>query len=113
MRIECYSFGSITIDGTRYNSDVLIYKDRVDDSWWRKEGHSLCVDDIREIIAAEPEVLVVGTGNSGLMRVPKETKEFVEGKGIEVIAQKTADAVKVYNSLCGTKDVVAALHLTC
>ena len=111
--IEAYTFGSITIDGKRYSKDVIIYKDRVDDSWWRKEGHNLCVDDIREIIEAEPEVLVIGTGDSGLMRVPKKTKEFVESKGIGFIVERTAEAVKVYNSLCGTKDVIAALHLTC
>lgn len=111
--IEAYTFGGITIDGKRYNKDVIIYKDRVDDSWWRKEGHSLCVDDIRKVIEARPEVLVVGTGYSGLMRAPKKTKEFAESQGIEFIAKRTTEAVKLYNNLCRTKDVVAALHLTC
>jgi hypothetical protein len=37
--IDKYSFGSITIDGRTYDTDVIIYPERIDDRWWRKEGH--------------------------------------------------------------------------
>lgn len=40
MHIENYNFGEIKIDGKTYTSDVIIYKDKVEDSWWRKEGHN-------------------------------------------------------------------------
>jgi len=58
-------------------------------------------------------VLVVGTGYSGLMTVPPETRKFVESEGIELIAQKTAEACKTFNRLVKSRKVVAALHLTC
>lgn len=111
--IESYSFGSIIIDGKRYSSDVIIFPDRVRGSWWRKEGHSLCKEDIEEIIAEKPEVLVIGMGDSGLMQVPAETREYIESQGIELIVKRTEEASKTYNELSPLKRVIAAFHLTC
>ncbi|HIE53378.1 MAG TPA: hypothetical protein EYP85_16620 [Armatimonadetes bacterium] len=111
--IESYSFGSIAIDGRRYTADVIVYPDRVDASWWRKEGHRLDPADLQEALAAQPEVLVVGTGCYGCMKVPPETAEFVRQQGVELIAARTSEAVQKYNALASSKRVVAALHLTC
>ena len=111
--IDSYDFGQIVIDGKRYNSDLIVFPDRVRDGWWRKEGHRLHVEDLKEVFEAEPEVLVVGTGYSGLMTVPPETKRYIESEGIELIAQKTAEACKTFNRLVKSGKVVAALHLTC
>ncbi len=120
MKIEHYSFGRITIDGKTYTSDVIIYPERVNSSWWRKAGHNLEVDDLSEVINAQPQVLVIGTGASELMNVPKETLSHLESKGIEVHVEKTDKAVELFNKLQseirrGGKDkiVIAAFHLTC
>jgi hypothetical protein len=72
MKIDSYSFGRIVIEGQAYTSDVVIYRDRVDASWWRKEGHRLHADDIAEALNAHPDVLIIGTGYEGVMAVPKE-----------------------------------------
>ena len=53
--IENYSFGSITIDGKSYRSDLIIYPDHIDDSWWRVEGHKLCLKDIDSAMKAAKE----------------------------------------------------------
>ena len=111
--IDSYTFGKIVIDGNTYNSDVIIFPDRVDASWWRKEGHKLHIEDITEIIQEKPEVLVVGTGNTGLMRVLPETKKYIESKGLELVIEKTEEACKIFNGLSKSKKVIAALHLTC
>ena len=111
--IDSYSFGSITVDGKRYTSDVIIYPDRVDSSWWRKEGHNLCMEDLREVVQYRPEVLVVGKGKPGLMTVGADLVEQLAGLGIEVRSAPTAKAVELYNQLSPGKKVVAALHLTC
>jgi hypothetical protein len=39
--IESYKFGEIIITGKKYDSDLIIYPDHIDSSWWRKEGHLL------------------------------------------------------------------------
>ncbi|MBU4228149.1 hypothetical protein KJ987_07855, partial [bacterium] len=73
--IENYSFGQMLINGKIYNSDLIIFKDHIYGSWWRKEGHNLCINDIKEIINKKPNVLIIGTGYSGLMQVSKELIE--------------------------------------
>jgi len=111
--IESYSFGQIVVNGEEYRQDLIIYPDRVDSSWWRKAGHSLCEDDLEEAMAEEPEVLVVGTGAQGLMEVPQSIRDYLATAGIELIAASTKEACEKFNQLCGRREVVAALHLTC
>jgi len=113
MNIEHYSFGRITIDGKTYTSDVIIYPGRVDSSWWRKEGHYLQVIDLINVIKTKPDILIIGTGYSGVMVVPKETISHLESKGIEVHVTQTEKAVELFNKFKKDTMVVAALHLTC
>jgi len=113
MLIESYDFGRIIIDGKPYTSDVIVFPDRVDDSWWRKKGHELCIDDIKEVVEAKPETLVVGTGYYGRMKILSETLEYLKSNGIEVTAKKTEDACEAFNQLSKARKVVAAIHLTC
>ena len=111
--IESYDFGSIVVDGEKFERDLIIFPDRIDRGWWRKEGHELCVSDIGGIVEARPEVLVVGTGYSGMMRILPETEQYLASCGIELLASKTEEACKTYNDLSRSRRVVAALHLTC
>ena len=113
MKIEHYSFGKIIIDGKTYTSDVIIYPEKVDSSWWRKQGHSLHIDDLMNVIAEKPELFIVGTGNSGVMVVPQETVSYLKSKGIEVNIARTDEAVKLFNKFQKEKRTIAALHLTC
>jgi hypothetical protein len=120
MKIEHYSFGNITVGGKSYTSDVIIYPERVDSSWWRKEGHNLQIEDLGNVIRAKPDILVIGTGASGVMKVPKETVTHLESRGIKVYAARTGEAVDLFNKLQSqtggggkAEVVVAALHLTC
>ena len=111
--IDSYDFGKIVIDGKHYTSDVIIYPDRVDASWWRKKGHELHPEDLKEVVEEKPAVLVVGTGKWGLMEVLPETRDFLQSKGIKLIVEETDDACKTYNRLRDSERVIAALHLTC
>jgi len=111
--VDSYQFGQIVISGKKYTSDVIIFPDRVKENWWRKSGHRLCLEDIAEIITENPEVLVVGTGASGLVKVLPEVKQSLEAQGIKLIAEPTNEACNIYNQLCHSQRVVAALHLTC
>jgi len=76
--IDSYHFGEIVIDGKKYSSDVLIFPDRVRDDWWRKTGHELCLEDIAVVMTENPEVLVVGSGDSGLMKVLPEVEQAAQ-----------------------------------
>lgn len=111
--IEEYSFGSITVDGTKYRGDIVVYPDKVDESWWRKEGHEVCMDDITTILESGPEVLIFGKGKPGLMKVPPFVKAEIERKGIEVYVLSSQAAIDKYNEICEDKKTVLAIHLTC
>jgi len=111
--IEFYDFGQITIDGKRYTTDVIIFPDHVHDRWWRKEGHRLSIEDLKTVLQAKPEVLIVGTGYNSYMKVPNEVREYLTSKDIELFVESTKEAYKTYNRLAKTKRVIAAFHLTC
>jgi uncharacterized protein YprB with RNaseH-like and TPR domain len=111
--VESYSFGSIAVDGTTYTSDLLILPGRVVPGWWRKEGHCLEPEDLQEVIEAQPTVLVIGTGNLGMMTVPQATLEYLATRNIRTLVERTALACERYNDLAQTKKAAAALHLTC
>lgn len=114
MFIEEYKFGYLRINGVEYRRDLIVFPDKVIPDWWRKRGHRLSLDDVREVIEYNPEILVIGTGASGAMKVSGEVMRGLEGVGIEVITLITNDAIKEYNKLLGEGCRVAAgLHLTC
>lgn len=113
MRIESYSFGRMVIDGKTYTQDLIIYPGRIQESWWRKDGHSVGPDDIKEILKEKPEVLVVGKGSPGMMNVLSQTKEILQVAKITLIEEPTEKAVETYNRLSKTSRVCGAFHLTC
>ena len=110
--IQSFNFGKITIDGTTYYSDVIIYPDHVQAEWWRSEGHRLHKEDVKEVVALKPDTLMVGTGYGGL-KVPAETAAHIKSMGIELIVGKTEKICERYNEMSPSQTVVAALHLTC
>jgi len=111
--IELYEFGHIVIDGRHYYSDVIIYPDKIDDHWWRKEGHLLLPEDLKEVVKENPEILIIGTGKSGFLRVLPTTLSWIKSKKIETRIEPTQMACQTYNQLYGSGKVIAALHLTC
>ena len=113
--IESYQFGQMIIDKVVYKNDVIVFPDRVQANWWRKEGHTLQCDDIREALEeAKPRILVVGTGKFGIMRVSKEVEEYLQARNITLYAENTEKAIKIYNRSILTDDkVLGAFHLTC
>lgn len=111
--IGSYSFGEITIEGTAYTNDVIIYPDRVKPNWWREQGHSLCKDDVQDVLDAKPDVLIIGQGAYSRMRVPGKVQDLITSNEIELIIESTKKAWQTYNSLREKRETVAALHLTC
>ena len=114
MRVTKYSFGHIEVDGKPYEQDLVITPDSVHPHWWRKEGHCLSREDLDWILAASPEVVVIGQGYSGCMAVPDEIYELLKNSGADVFAADTPSAVREFNNLVDAgRRAVAALHLTC
>ena len=77
------------------------------------EYESGVLEDIKDVLVYNPEILIVGTGANGLMRILDETKRYLESKGIELRIADTEKACKIYNELQGKRKVIGAFHLTC
>lgn len=112
-QVESYSFGEMVVDGEAYTNDLILLPDRVLPNWWRDQGHRLSVADLEEVLDAQPEVLVVGTGAHGVMEVPQETRRAVEDAGIALEIAQTGDAWRTYNDLQEERRTAGAFHLTC
>lgn len=114
LKIETSSFGLIVIDGKTYRSDLIIYPDgHIDDSWWRKSGHRLSVDDMDGLIASAPEIIIVGTGVNGLMKPVSGLSEKLAEKGIKLVPLPNHEATERFNELSPKKRLGACFHLTC
>lgn len=110
--ISHYSFGSITIDGKKYEHDVIISLSGIK-SWWRATSHNVSINDLDLILKEKPNLVIFGTGAAGVMKVASETEDYLEKQGIKLLIKKTGDAVKEYNLRQSEAGVVGAFHLTC
>jgi hypothetical protein len=114
MKIDSYSFGYMSIGGKGYSTDLIILpRGEVRNNWWRKQGHRLLPDDLERIEGAEPDIIVVGTGANGMMKVPNETLKYLKNICEEYIIEDTAQAVRSFNRLQESRRVVGLFHLTC
>ena len=119
--IEEYRFGSITVDGKVYNYDVEIRWTGEVLCWWRKESHLIDVVDVKRAVEKMPDMIIIGTGKSGVANVSPKAQEFIRSKGINLLIDRTGEAVKTFNVVKEEseeeegeqKKVIGLFHLTC
>ncbi|MBW2568309.1 MAG: hypothetical protein JRE47_02840 [Deltaproteobacteria bacterium] len=98
--ITSCAFGVMVIEGKQYTSDLIIYPDgNIEDAWYRRKGHGLFLDDISKLIESKPEVIIAGTGVSGLMKPESGLDKLLLKKSVQFIAQPNRKAIKIYNEL--------------
>ncbi len=116
VRFGRFTFGSIEIDGTRYDYDVVIDRGRVRK---RKKGPSKPFRprfghtplSLAEEIPWECQRLVVGSGADGALPVMEEVAREAGRRHIELVVAPTAQALEELEAaVAGTN---AILHLTC
>lgn len=114
-RIEAYEFGRITVDGEEHRRDLIVLPERVASNWWRRDGHSLVLEDLDEVVDELPETLIVGCGAHDRLRPDPGVAEALARRGVEMEALPTGAAVRRYGELEAQNPaaVAAALHLTC
>jgi hypothetical protein len=111
-QLQDYSFGRIVVDGEEHDRDVIVLPGRVVANWWRRDGHSLALEDLRDVEDELPEKLILGTGAYGRLQPPAAVLQELERRGIDVEVLHTGDAVRRYGEL-DERRTAAALHLTC
>ena len=109
-----FSFGRIVVNGQTYTHDLKIVAGKLVPEWWRKSGHMVELEDVQDILAARPEVVVIGTGSPGYMRTGAALRRRLEKDNIELIEEPTSQAVKTYNRLFSEgRRVCAGFHVSC
>jgi hypothetical protein len=116
LRFKDFSFGSIHIDGTTYDYDVVIDRGKVrkrkkkPPKKFRDEfGHTPL--SIEEDIPWKCERLVVGTGAHGSLPVMKDVKLEAERRKIKLLILPTAQAIDALKQ--DPDNANAILHVTC
>ena len=115
MRFESFSFGSIRIDGTTYEHDVVIEggeirkrKKKASKKYRDRFGHTpISVD---EEIPWRCKRLVIGTG-TGALPVMDEVKHEAKRRKVELLIVPTSQAIELMARK--PKATNAILHVTC
>jgi hypothetical protein len=115
LGFEAFSFGSIRIDGTTYECDVVIDRGHVSKRNKKPSkrfrsafGHTPL--SIKEDIPWKCERLVVGTG-TGALPIMDEVKREAARREIELVILPTAEAIKMLQA--NPDKTNAILHVTC
>lgn len=116
--IDAAQFGSITIDGSDIEHDVLIrlsgkIKKR------RKElskavygtSHTISLDEAEYIYEKGAERLIIGSGHNGMVTLSKEASEYFKKKEIRVDLSPTPEAIHRWNKAKGS--TIGLFHVTC
>ena len=116
MHFENFTFGSIQIDGTTYEHDVVVDRGEIikrkkkPSKKFRDEfGHTPL--SVEEKIPWKCRQLVIGTGAYGKLPVMQEVRRDAERLKIKLLALPTIEAIEVLEQ--EPKDTNAILQVTC
>ena len=103
----------MVVDGSAHTKDLILLPDKIIPNWWRKTGHVFDPGDCREILSADPDMIVFGLGAFGLVKLDPELIETLAKTGIKYRSAATAEAVKLFNQFAPSMKTAGAFHLTC
>jgi hypothetical protein len=117
-KIDDVWFGSITIEGRRYEHDVII---RLSGKVRRRNkrlskgiygtSHVLSLPEVMELHRKKAEGLIIGAGHEGQVRLSPEAAEFLEKHGCKVSVCPTPEAIQQWNEAEGR--ILGLFHITC
>ena len=111
MRFDKFSFGSIQIDGSTYEHDVVV--DRGEVSKRKKKPSKKFRDEFghEEHIPWKCSQLVIGTGAHGNLPVMPEVQREAERYKVKLLILPTIKAIEFLKQ--EPEDTNAILHVTC
>jgi hypothetical protein len=112
VKIDFTKFGEISIDGKIYYSDMLVCWDGTVE--FRAKKHIFDMDDFAALLKRKPDIIVIGTGQTGVVKVSDEVVQIAEDKKIKLYVDPSPKAVDVFNGLVAQgKKAIALIHTTC
>ena len=119
--IEFFEWGRFVINGAEHSAngegvgkDICII-DGVVTPWEERKGHRLKPKMVARVLDSGIQILIIGNGVNGALKVPEKIRKVVSGTGIpELIVEKTPKACDTYNRLFHQGKTIALLaHGTC
>ena len=112
--ISDFSFGRIVASGQTCNTDIKIVQGTLVPDWWRKSGHTVEIEDVQDALDTEPDILVIGQGQPGYMRIADSLRQHLAQKHITLIEEPTAKAIETFNRLFKEgKRICGGFHVGC
>ena len=111
VKISKFKFGSIMVDGKKYNKDVIV--DWNGEITNRKSSHKFTKEDLQDLLLKEPETIIIGTGTSNNVKVDSSVKLLAKKEKIEFIHKPTIEALKDFNYMTKKRRTIGVMHLTC
>lgn len=116
--IISFSWGKISVEGFGSFKDVKLFPGGCHEWDWRETGtrHSpgIQIQDIDELLSHNPQLILFGTGVFNRLKLPEETREYLNKKAILFESLPTKKAIERYNELVQSgKQVAALIHSTC
>lgn len=117
-RIDCTTFGSITIEGETYERDVVIRlsgkvkkrKKKLSKALYGT-SHIISLDEAKHVYQKGAERLIVGAGQYGMVELSDEAADYLERKRCQVELLPMKKAIKAWNEAEGA--VIGLFHITC
>ncbi len=118
LKIDSTSFGSITIDGKTFDHDIIIrlngqVEKRAKELSKEMYGtsHKISLEEAKYIYEEGTEKIIVGTGQTGFVKLSAEAEDFFTGKKCGIEMFPTPWAIERWNELEGR--ISAIFHVTC
>jgi hypothetical protein len=117
-RIDRTAFGSITIEGTEFEHDVIIRLNGWPEKRKKKlskavygTSHIISLAEAEHVFEKGAERLIVGAGQSGLVKLSDEAADYFKRKDCQVELLPTPRAIEAWNEAKGA--VIGLFHVTC
>ena len=108
LMIRSVSEAGIRIGDETYASPIGLTMETVIDDWPAKPVGELVEGDFAQLLDAQPEVIVVGTGASNIFP-PRDLVFAMARRGIGMEVMNTQAAARTFNVLAGDGRPVAAI----
>lgn len=118
-KIDKVSWGKVKVDGKEYHQVLIVGNEvleRESDKLHELFGttHEIGKWEQEKLLSNQPEIILVASGWSGLLRVDDKFKKKAEDAGIELRLVLTPKVVGEYNRLVEErKKVNVLIHTTC
>ena len=108
LMIRSVSDAGIRVGDETYASTIALTMQTVIDDWLEKPVGDLVEEDLAELLDAQPEVIVIGTGASNIFP-PRDLVFAMARRGIGLEVMNTQAAARTFNVLAGDGRLVAAV----